>query len=157
MHRSHGALAMARRDGAPWRAPPVNGYYMHRTHPRRLSALAALALLAACGGGNKSATAPRYQPQVVNLQNDFAFQVTALDNVSDDLQYTWQNDGTTANVNQSPSNLSGTATLVVRDAAGTQVYSRSLADNGSFATTTGVAGNWTHSSKHIITSEPSCS
>ena len=114
---------------------------MHTAHLRRLPALVAVVMLAACGGNN--ATAPRYQPQVVNLPNDFAFQVTALNNVSDNLQYSWQNDGTSANVNQSPSNLAGTVSLVILDANGTQVYSRSLADNGTFATTAGTAGNWT--------------
>lgn len=114
---------------------------MYRAHVRLFAALASAAVLAACGGSN--ATAPRYQPQVVNLTNDFAFQVTALNNVSDDIQYVWRNDGTTANVNQSPSNLSGTVTLVIVDAAGTQVYSRSLAQNGTFTTTAGAAGNWT--------------
>ena len=98
-------------------------------------------LLGACG--SSSATAPRYQPQVVNLANNFAFQVSALDNVSDNIQYAWQNDGTTANVNQSPSNLSGTVSLVILDANGTQVYSRSLADNGTFTTSVGKAGSWT--------------
>ena len=110
-----------------------------RSH--RLASLVVIALLVACGG--KSATAPQYHPQVTNLTNDFAFQVTTLQNVSDDIQYTWRNDGTTANVNQSPSNLSGTVSLVVLDAVGTQVYSRSLAENGTFATTTGTTGNWT--------------
>jgi hypothetical protein len=116
---------------------------VHRTHLRNLAALAMLALSAACGGGADNATAPRYQPQVVNLQNDFAFQVTTLQNVSDNVQYTWKNDGTSASVNQSPSNLSGSVSLVILDAAGTQVYSRSLADNGTFMTAAGTAGNWT--------------
>lgn len=114
---------------------------MPLAHLRRLPALAALVLLGACG--SDSATAPRYQPQVVNLANDFAFQVSGLDNVSDNLQYIWRNDGTTANVNQSPSNLSGTVSLIILDANGTQVYSRSLAENGTFVTTAGTAGNWT--------------
>ena len=116
---------------------------MHRSYLHRLAALAALVLSAACGGGAGNATAPQYQPQVVNLQNDFAFQVTALQNVSDNVQYTWKNDGTAASVNQSPSNVSGSISLVILDAAGTQVYSRSLADNGTFMTTAGAAGNWT--------------
>lgn len=114
---------------------------MHTAYLRRLSALAAFALLGACGGSD--ATAPRYQPQVVNLVSDFAFQVSALDNVSDNIQYTWQHDGTAANVNQSPSNLSGTVSLVILDASGTQVYSRSLAENGTFKTAAGQAGSWT--------------
>ena len=106
----------------------------------RLIALAAVALLAACGN---DATSPRYQPQVTNVPNSFAFQVTGLQSVTDDLQYTWRNDGTVANVNQSPSNLQGTATLVVTDGAGTQVYSRSLLENGTFETAVGTTGNWT--------------
>ena len=115
---------------------------MRRIRIHRLFAVFGVAVLAAACGGSK-ATAPRYQPQVSNLTNNFAFQVTALDNVSDDLQYLWQNDGTTANVNQSPSNLTGTVTLVILDAAGTQVYSRSLAENGTFATSAGTSGRWT--------------
>lgn len=116
---------------------------MHTAHLRRLPALVALALLGACGSSSSSATAPRYQPQVVNLSNDFAFQVSGLSNVSDNIQYTWQNDGTSATVNQSPSNLTGTETLVILDASGAQVYSHSLADNGTFTTTAGKAGVWT--------------
>jgi hypothetical protein len=114
---------------------------MNSAHLRRLPALAAFALLGACGGGN--ATAPRYQPQVVNLTNDFAFQVTALDNVTDVVQYAWRNDGTSANVNQSPSNLTGSVSLVILDATGAQVYARSLAENGTFTTAAGQAGSWT--------------
>ena len=34
-------------------------------------------------------------------------------------------------------------TLVITDAAGTQVYSRPLSDNGTFVTADGVAGTWT--------------
>ena len=107
----------------------------------RLSAVFGAAFIAACGGGD--ATAPRYQPQVSNVANNFAFQVTALDKVTDDLQYLWQNDGSSANVTQSPSTLSGTVTLIILDASGTQVYSRSLAENGTFATSTGTSGKWT--------------
>lgn len=105
-----------------------------------IPALAMFVLLAACGD---STTAPRFQPDVVNVTNSFAFQATALSTVSDVAQYSWRNDGTTANVNQSPSNLTGTASLVVLDAAGTQVYSRSLAENGTFVTSAGTAGLWT--------------
>ncbi len=114
---------------------------MSRRFLLRLPAIVLLAAMAACSGDG--ATAPQYQPQLVNLRNDFAFQVTALQGVSDELQYTWQHDGTVANVNQSPSNLSGTVTLVILDASGVQVYSRSLAENGTFVTTPGTPGMWT--------------
>ena len=116
---------------------------MHRplTRTKCLSALSALALLAGCGGNN--ATAPRYQPEVTNIANSFAFQVTGLQGVTDNLQYTWRNDGTVANVNQASSGPQGTAMVVILDAGGTQVYSRSLAENGTFVTAAGTAGNWT--------------
>ena len=116
---------------------------MHRFTVRStcLRAIVAVGFLMGCGGND--ATAPRYQPQITNVPNSFAFQVTGLQSVTDNLSYTWRNDGTTANVNQSPAGLQGTATLVVKDAAGVQVYSRSLAENGTFVTTAGTSGNWT--------------
>ncbi len=113
---------------------------MTRRFTHVLPALVPFLSLVACG---ESATAPRFQPEVANTVNNFAFQVTALRNVSDIAQYSWRNDGTSANVNQSPSNLSGTVSLVVLDATGTQVYSRSLTDNGTFVTSAGTAGLWT--------------
>ena len=106
-----------------------------------LRSMVALALVVGCGGND--ATAPRYQPQVTNVANSFAFQVTGLQSVTDELLYTWRNDGTTANVNQSPAGLQGTASLVVTDAGGRQVYSRALTENGTFVTSAGTAGNWT--------------
>ena len=38
---------------------------------------------------------------------------------------------------------SDSATLVVLDADGEQVYTRSLAENGTFVTAAGAAGSWT--------------
>ena len=114
---------------------------MHRTHVRLLPALFASALLAGCG--DESTTAPSSKLEVSNVANSFAYQNSALSNVSENVVYTWRNDGTSANVNQSPSNLSGAASLVVVDAAGKQVYSRALTENGTFMTTTGTAGSWT--------------
>jgi hypothetical protein len=37
----------------------------------------------------------------------------------------------------------GSATLTIRDASGTQVYTRNLADNGTFLTNAGTSGSWT--------------
>jgi hypothetical protein len=123
------------------RLPLFRQVPMHSTYVRSFVALVGILLIAGCGDSN--ATAPRYHPQVVNLTNDFAFQVTTLDNVSDNVQYIWRTDGSVVNVNQSPSNLSGTVSLVIFDAAGTQVYSRSLAENGTFTTGVGKPGDWT--------------
>lgn len=109
-----------------------------RLHAR--SVMLALAMLAAAGCND--ATSPRYEPEVTNATNSFEFQVTDLVRVSDALEYRWQNDGTTATINQSTVLTAGTATLTLRDAAGTQVYSRSLTENGTFTSAAGVAGQW---------------
>jgi hypothetical protein len=112
-----------------------------RIRSTRAAAVAAIALLAACD--TALPTKPSVQPQVINLRNDFAFQAASLVDVSGDLVYSFTNDGAAATVDQSPTALTGEATLFVLDGSGVQVYQRSLAENGSFATTTGTPGSWT--------------
>lgn len=99
----------------------------------------ALLALAACGGQTIS---PRFQPEVSNVTDNFQFQVTGMTNVSQNLSYTWQNTGTIANVNQACSITKGTAQVLIRDAQGTPVYTRNLADNGTFVTNAGATGAW---------------
>lgn len=102
-----------------------------------------LATVAGCGGGG-SALNPQFQPQVTNQADNFQFQTTGITNITQTLQYTWQDSGTLASINQACSITGGTATLTILDANGTQVYSASLAANGTFTTSpAGVAGNWT--------------
>ena len=113
---------------------------MPRTRIRSLVVLVGFALLAGC---DLRVTTPQsFQPQVINLRNDFALQATDLVDFTSDVEYDWVSDGTAASVNQSPTLLTGTAMLFVFDGAGTQVYQRSLAENGTFPTTTGVPGTW---------------
>ena len=100
-----------------------------------------LALAVGCGG--ESALNPAFQPEVSNLTDNFQFQSTGVTGVTQTLQYTWQNTGTKANVNQATTVTAGSATLTIRDASGTQVYTGSLADNGTFASGAGASGNWT--------------
>jgi hypothetical protein len=110
---------------------------------RLLAALAVLVTLGACGSDKSNPLSPAVQPEIVNDTDSFSFQVTGVQNASTTLNYSWQNTGTGATVNQSASIGSGSATLVIRDAAGTQVYSRSLSDNGTFSSSAGTAGTWT--------------
>jgi hypothetical protein len=98
-------------------------------------------LLGACDGTN--VIGPENQPEINNNTDNFQWQVTALDNVSQTLTYPWETTGANASVNQSSSMSGGSATLLITDADGTQVYSGSLADNGTFPTATGTAGTWT--------------
>ena len=113
---------------------------MHRLRLPRLAAVAGLVLLAACD--QRVISPSLFQPSVINVPNEFILQASSLDNVTEDKIYTWQNDSTTATVSQLPEALTGDATLVVYDAAGTQVYQHSLGDTGTFKTTSGAAGMW---------------
>ncbi len=104
---------------------------------------AAILILSGCGGEGGGLLAPQFQPQVANLTDNFQFQTTGVTNVTQTLQYTWQNTGTRATIDQATVFTAGTATITLRDAAGAQVYTASLAQNGSFQSTAGQAGTWT--------------
>ena len=90
-------------------------------------------------------TGPRVEiePGVVNTTDSFVFQAAGLQNVTQTTEYVWQNTGTVANVTQNSNITSGTATLRIRDSAGAQVYSNTLAATGTVATSAGTSGNWT--------------
>lgn len=94
-----------------------------------------------CGSSNKS-LAP-FQPQINNVADNFQLQATGVQNVTSTLSYTWQNTGTSASVNQSCAISAGSASLVILDNNGTQVYSNNLSANGTFTTSAGVTGSWT--------------
>lgn len=84
-----------------------------------------------------------FSPEVNNIAGSFQFQATGIKALTATKAYSWQNTGTTANVNQSCVFSAGSGTLKVMDAQGATVYSRSLADNGTYATSAGAAGTWT--------------
>ncbi len=107
---------------------------------RRSVAVLSLAVLA-CSSGN--VLGPDNQPEVNNQTDTFQWQVTAMDDISQTLTYTWQNTGTTADVNQSPNLSGGSASLTIEDADGIEVYSRSLSQGGTFTTDSGSTGAWT--------------
>ena len=111
--------------------------------PIRGIALAALVFVAACS--SDPTAPPGIQPQITNLTDAFSFQITNLNNVTGTYDYTWQNTGTLARVTHSTNaGATGTATLVLRDAVGTQVYSGTLASSGQpVSSPAGVAGAWT--------------
>jgi hypothetical protein len=83
-----------------------------------------------------------FQPEIGNATDNFQFQVTALRDVTTTREYEWQHTGTIANVNQATSLSSGAALLVIRDAQGTEVYRRSVTENGTFQTAAGTSGRW---------------
>ena len=102
-----------------------------------------LVAMIGCGGNANSSLNPQFQPQVANLADNFQFQSTGVTNVSETLTYTWQNTGISANIDQATTVAAGTAVLMIKDAAGVQVYSAGLQNNGTFQSATGQTGNWT--------------
>lgn len=106
-------------------------------------ALAASVLVSACS--SDPTAPPGIQPQITNLTDAFSFQITNLNNVTGTYDYTWQNTGTLAKVTHSTNaGATGSATLILRDAVGTQVYSGALATTGQpVSSPAGVAGAWT--------------
>jgi hypothetical protein len=112
----------------------------HQVQVIRRCLVAGALVLAACGD---STTAPGRDPEIINTADNFQYQITDIQGFSGTHSYTWSNTGTTATVNQSASVSSGAVGLVLLDANGVQVYSRSLADNGTFSSGAGAAGSWT--------------
>ena len=101
-----------------------------------------LALVATSCGDSANPIGPSNQPEIANNRDSFQFQASNLSRTTQTLSYTWENTGTSANVNQSGQISSGTATLTIRPPSGAEVYSRDLSTTGTFATGTGSPGNW---------------
>lgn len=98
--------------------------------------------MAAFGGCSSSGPLAPYQPQISNVADNFQFQATGVNNVTWTYTYAWSNSGDSATVNQATTVTGGSATLTISDNNGTQVYSQSLAANGTFGMTKGVHGSW---------------
>ena len=110
----------------------------------RLSIALAVAVVFTVGCANRRLlTDPAFQPQIVNQTDNFSLQATNVTNVTQTIPFTWQNTGTSANVNQATQVTGGSATLTILDAPSQQVYTNSLTANGTFPTSTGTTGNWT--------------
>ena len=105
--------------------------------------LIALTLAALTGCGSSTAPLAAFQPQISNTADNFQFQATGVTNVTSTVTYPWSNSGTAASVNQATTVTAGTATVTILDQNGTQVYTKDLSANGTFASSAGVTGNWT--------------
>ncbi len=81
--------------------------------------------------------------QVDNVADQFRWQLSATVAVTQTLPYTWTTTGPVADVTQSGNVITGSGTIVVRDADGTEVYSRALNEAGAFQTAAGTVGDWT--------------
>jgi hypothetical protein len=111
--------------------------------PRLLLTLAVAAALFATGCGDSSTgIGPGNQLEIQNQVDQFQFQLIALDGVSDRRSYDWENTGTQATIDISEAIAGGSATLTIRDAAGTVMYDDEISEDGDGTTPVGVAGSW---------------
>lgn len=105
-----------------------------------IPALAVAFALSGCS--SDSVIGPNNQLQVTNTADDFQFQVSNLNNVTQTLTYNWSNTGDSANVNQASSLTGGSATLTIRGPTGTVLYQSGLQNNGTFHSLKGATGTW---------------
>ena len=85
---------------------------------------------------------PENQLEVTNALDQFQFQLTALDDVSDRRSYNWENTGTQATIDVSEAISSGSATLTILDAEGSIMYQADIAGDSDGTTPEGVSGTW---------------
>jgi len=108
---------------------------------KTLSAMMFLVVsLASCDGD--IGLGPDNQLEVTSAVDNFQFQVSNMESVSETLSYTWQNNGTQATIDISQAITAGSAILTIRDADGTVVHQEDIAEDNDTDTAAGVAGAW---------------
>ena len=85
---------------------------------------------------------PVFEPIVSNHVDNFEFQVNGAEKVTQTLSYPWRNTGDQAVIDQSANLTEGTATVSLRDSTGALLYSKNLAEAGTFDSDAGLAGGW---------------
>jgi len=106
--------------------------------------LAVFATLAIMGCSDKKTTNPlsNFSPEIINNPDAFEFQISNAENVTTVVNYSWENSGTAASIDQSCAITAGTAVITVFDADNVQVYTSDLSVGGSHQTDTGASGMW---------------
>ena len=108
---------------------------------RGMIAATGILLMTGCED-SKTGIGPENQLEVTNAVDQFQFQLTALDDVTDRRNYDWENTGTQATIDITQAISGGAAILRITDAAGTVMYENDVADDQDGTTPVGVAGNW---------------
>ena len=106
--------------------------------------------ISACGDSD-NLIGPGNELEVTNVTDDFQFQVTALNKVTDSLTYSWENTGTSADFFQRHRLAGGSFTIEIHD-ADSQIMARVTLQcepdcpvdvSWSSQTATGTSGVWT--------------
>lgn len=116
---------------------------MKRTEMKRtMMVLAALLVAGGCGSDPVAPLDP-FEPQINSSTDNFQLQATDVQDVAATLEYSWANTGTQAVVDHSTTTSIGSASIVITDANGTEVYRHGLEPSLNAETTSGIAGTWT--------------
>jgi len=103
--------------------------------------LAGILLVTGCGDSS-TGIGSENQLEVTNALDQFQFQLTALDDVSDRRSYDWENTGTQATIDISQAITGGSAVLTILDAAGSVMYQADIAEDSDGTTPAGMSGTW---------------
>ncbi len=93
-----------------------------------------------CGESNPTNS---FQPIVDNEPDVFTFRASNVYVVTSRLTYNWSNSGERASIYHATARTSGSATLILLDAQGTQVYQSLLRSGVTEVANAGVPGTWT--------------
>ena len=118
---------------------------MNKNKPRSrtFSIILSATLLIATGCGDSSnGIGPENQLEVTNAVDQFQFQLTALDKVTDRRSYDWENTGTLATIDISQAITGGSATLTIRDADNMVLYDSEIVQENETTTAAAVSGTW---------------
>jgi len=112
--------------------------------PWRAAAAASVLLAFGLGCSNPAETlGPNNHVDVTNLVGHFELAADNIQNVTTTLTYAWQNPGVYAAIQHLSFMPHGTTLLIIKDAAGTEVYNGKLLYELNDRTLDGTPGAWT--------------
>lgn len=115
---------------------------------RSLLVAAGLLALVACRVGSSTGTGgppAEGEPELINATDDFYFRWPALEDLTENRQYSWATTGTRASVAQTGSGVtsSDSVKLIIRNGSGVEVYRGDLRVIGNFQSATLTPGTYT--------------
>ena len=114
-----------------------------RKPKNRLKAALIFAAFLALNGCGSDPLGPSGHTEVDRGPDTFTFLARDIENGTETLTYPWENSGTQATINITDGIFSGSAILIIEDAAGTVVHQEDIANDNDTDTAVGIAGSWT--------------
>jgi hypothetical protein len=115
---------------------------MEQIKRSKLGGYTVLLATALMGCGDANVIGPENQLEVTNATDNFQFQVSALETVSETRTYDWENTGAQAKIDISQAITGGVAQLTISDADGTVLYDEDIAQDQDGDTPAGAPGTW---------------